>query len=153
MQKVFLFFPSALLIFSSALISADTPPQEPALALTVNDTTLQWGPCPPFMPQGCEIAVLHGDPAQANVDVFLRVPGNLALPEHWHTSAERMILVSGEMHVSYQGQETRILKPGTYAYGPAKLPHKAYCAAGSPCVLFIAFESPLDATPTASPAM
>lgn len=39
-------------------------------------------------------------------------------------------------------------KRGMYAYGPAKLPHKAYCASGAPCVLFIAFESAVDAVPS-----
>ena len=40
-----------------------------------------------------------------------------------------------------------VLKPGTYAHGPAKHPHMGYCASASPCILFIAFESPLDAVP------
>lgn len=78
-------------------------------------------------PKGCEIAVLHGDPSQANADIFFKVPENFAIPHHWHTSAERIVLVSG------------------------KLAHKAFCAEGAPCVLFIAFESPVDAvagTPT-----
>jgi len=34
--------------------------QEPALALTFKDAQLKWGPCPAFIPKGCEIAVLHG---------------------------------------------------------------------------------------------
>ena len=38
-----------------------------------------------------------------------------------------------------------MLKAGTYAYGPARLPHTGYCTSSVPCVLFIAFESPLDA--------
>jgi len=35
--------------------------------------------------------------------------------------------------------------PGEYAYGPAKLPHEATCTSTTPCVLFIAFEGPVDA--------
>ena len=79
--------------------------------------------------------------------MFFKVPGNFTIPEHWHTSAERMVLVSGELHVTYEGQKAVVLKSGMYAYGPAKLPHKATCAKGAPCVLFIGFESPLDAVP------
>ena len=41
---------------------------------TADDPHLQWNPCPPFLPKGCQIAVLHGDPAKPNVDVFLKVP-------------------------------------------------------------------------------
>jgi uncharacterized RmlC-like cupin family protein len=97
------------------------------------------------LPAGCGIAVLHGDPSKDNVDVFLRVPAKSILPPHWHSSAERMVLVSGELHVSYDGRKMAALRPGTYAYGPAKVPHKGFCASDVPCVLFIAFESPLDA--------
>jgi quercetin dioxygenase-like cupin family protein len=100
------------------------------------------------MPAGCGLAVLHGDPAKANADVFLKVPGSALLPDHWHTSAERMVLVAGELHVTYKGQATIVLKPGTYAYGPARLPHSASCVGNVPCILFIAFESAVDAVPT-----
>jgi quercetin dioxygenase-like cupin family protein len=91
--------------------------------------------------------VLHGDPAKNNLDVFLKVPAKSTIPLHWHTSAERMVLVAGQLDVTYDGQKTTVLKPGTYAYGPAKHWHKGYCASATPCVLFIAFESPLDAVP------
>jgi quercetin dioxygenase-like cupin family protein len=126
---------------------AQAPDQEQALAWTADDARLQWGPCPPFLPAGCGIAVLHGDPARDNVDVFFRLPARSSLPLHWHTSAERMVLVAGELHVTYDGQKTAVLKPGAYAYGPAGRPHQGYCASAVPCVLFIAFESPLDAVP------
>ena len=119
--------------------------QEKAIATTADDHALQWGPCPEFMPKGCAISVLHGDPTKPNVDVFFKVPARADLPLHWHTSAERMVLVAGELHVTYQGQAATVLKPGTYAYGPAKRAHSGRCASDTPCVLFIAFESPLDA--------
>lgn len=124
---------------------AAKPAGEPALARTFKDADLKWGPCPPFLPEGCGLAVLHGDPAKPNVDVFFKVPGGSEIVEHTHTSAERMVLVSGELKVTYRGQKPQTLKPGTYAYGPAGAPHKASCAKGDPCVLFIAFEGPLDA--------
>lgn len=120
--------------------AADVP-----LALQATDPGLKWGPCPPIFPTGCEIAVLNGDPAKPNADVFLRVRGGQALPAHTHTSAERMVLVSGELRVRYKGVPAATLKPGMYAYGPAGLAHEAACAPGDPCTLFIAFEGPVDA--------
>jgi quercetin dioxygenase-like cupin family protein len=118
-----------------------------ALFYTTKDSRLEWRPCPAFLPKGCEIAVLHGNPAGPNADIFFRVPPDSKIPRHWHTSAERMILVSGEMHLTYDGQSTQVIEPGTYIYGPAKLPHEGSCASGDPCVLFIAFEQPVDAIP------
>lgn len=145
---------SSLLVvaLASSLVQAQTPDQEQAVTHTTSDPKLEWGPCPAFLPKGCGIAVLHGDPAKDNVDVFFKVPAESTIPLHWHTSAERMVLVEGELHVTYDGQSKAVLKPGTYAYGPAKRPHNGYCASKVPCVLFIAFESPLDATPVETKA-
>lgn len=118
-----------------------------ALAHAAQDPRLEWGPCPEFLPQGCAIAVLHGDPSQDNADLFFRVPAGAAIPLHWHTSAERMVLVEGDLQVTYAGQDPVDLRPGTYAYGPAKLPHEGRCGDTGACTLFIAFEQPVDAFP------
>jgi quercetin dioxygenase-like cupin family protein len=131
-------------------VCSGTVASEPALVIAANDTRLKWGPCPEFIPAGCEIAVLHGDPAVPNVDILFKVPGDFTIPLHWHTSAERMVLLSGELHVTYEGQQAAIVAAGSYAYGPAERPHEAYCARGDDCVLFIAFEAPLDAYPVAA---
>jgi quercetin dioxygenase-like cupin family protein len=63
-----------------------------------------------------------------------------------------MVLVSGELQVTYDGQPPVTLRPGMYAYGPPRVPHTATCAKGDPCVLFIAFESPIDAVPAEMPS-
>ena len=145
-----------LLVTATTLVGAwafaQAPAQEQAMTRSALDTQLQWAPCPAFMPKGCGLAVLHGDPAKPNADVFLRLPANTTIAEHWHTSAERMVLVSGELAVSYKGQSRVVLKPGMYAYGPAKLPHSASCVSAASCVLFIAFESPVDAVAVATRA-
>ena len=120
---------------------------EAPLAKAAADSDVQWGPCPEGMPQGCGIAVLHGDPAKPNADIFLRVPGGAAIPPHAHSSAERMILVEGQLEVKYQGAAPELLRPGHYAYGPARLPHQATCRSREECILFIAFEGPVDVLP------
>ena len=125
---------------------------ESAVSYSIHDRSLNWGPCPDFFPTGCEIAVVHGDPAQPNVDIFFKVPGNYDLPAHWHTSAERMTLLSGKLDVSYEGRATAKLETGMYAYGPAKAVHHGRCVSDEPCVLFIAFEEPLDAVEHVNPS-
>ncbi len=121
--------------------------EERALVISHNDQELQWGPCPEFIPKGCEIAILQGNPANNNLDIFFKVPGDFEIPYHLHTSQERMVLVSGTLDVSYDDHEKATIKTGEYAYGPAKLPHSAYCHKGVPCVLYIGFVAPLDAIP------
>ena len=115
------------------------------LARTFQDKDLKWGPCPEVFPKGCEVTVLHGDPAKENADVYLRIPAGYVIPAHSHTSAERMTLVSGTLKVKYKGNVPVVLKPGSYAYGPAGMPHEGTCQGKTSCVLFIAFEGPVDA--------
>lgn len=142
--------PSALAISAIALIFAGAnagvqaaPASKPVTATVTS--ALQWGPCPPIFPAGCQIAVLNGDPAKPNADVFLRVPGGYTIPPHSHTSPERIVLVEGKLTVRYRGAPAEDLTPGEYAYGPAGLPHVATCKGAGPCTLFIAFEGPVDA--------
>jgi quercetin dioxygenase-like cupin family protein len=122
---------------------------EKAFIRTPNDAAVLWGPCPAFLPKGCGLAVLHGDPAKQNADVLLKVPGGSVLAHHKHTSPERIVMISGEMSVRYDGQQSVRLRPGTYAYGPAGLAHEATCLSKESCVLFIAFVEPVDAIPVA----
>lgn len=120
---------------------------EQAFIRTADDPGLEWGPCPDFIPEGCSIAVLQGNPAEHNADIFFRLEPGALVPLHWHTSAERMILVSGRFEVDYDGQDPVIMTAGDYAYGPARLPHSARCMDEGTCVLFVAFEEPVDAMP------
>lgn len=106
---------------------------------------IEWGPCPDFMPDSCGLAVLQGDPTKKNTDVLFRLRSNTTAPHHWHTSAERMILLAGEMLVDYDHQEPVVIEPGDYAYGPPELPHVASCQSEEDCVLFISFDKPVDA--------
>lgn len=142
LQILKLFFISFLIISGSSKVQAQ---QQKSLAIQYDDPTLEWGGCPEFMPDGCNITVLRGDMESRNSDILFKVPANSDIPLHWHNSAERMILISGEMEVTYEGEKTQHLKTGSYAYGPAKKPHTAKCKDSGPCILFIAFELPIDA--------
>src|SRR5699024_3267294 len=110
-----------------------------------DDDNLKWGQCPDFMPKSCSISVLQGDPAKPNTDLFFKLQGNTSVPKYWHHSAERMVLVSGKMEVKYKGQDLATISTGGYAYGPPEKPHTAFCISDDPCVLFIAFNKPVDA--------
>lgn len=123
--------------------------QDGGLSFTrdADEERLEWGQCPEFMPESCRVAVLQGDPAKPNADVFFKMQGNTTAPEHWHHSAERMVVISGKMKVNYEGQKPEVITDGTYAYGPPEKPHSATCLSEEPCILFIAFSKPFDAIP------
>lgn len=134
-------------VLLATLISGYLFAGESPLVISHEDKELQWVACPDFIPTGCEIAFLQGDPAENNLDIFFKVPGDFKIPHHFHTSQERMVLVSGTLDVTYDNHEKATIHKGQYAYGPATLPHTAYCHKGESCVLYIGFVTPLDAMP------
>lgn len=136
---------SLTLLCSVSVQAQDMVTTEEAFTRNANDSDLKWNACPDFMPESCSIAVLQGDPAKPNADVFFKMEGNTSVTQHWHNSAERMVLISGEMQVEYESQDPVVLSSGDYAYGPPQKPHNASCISEEPCVLFIAFDEPVDA--------
>lgn len=136
------------LVMAALALGLGAPPalaDQHAFVQEADSPQLDWGPCPEFMPGGCAIAVLQGDPAEPNADVLFKLPAGTTAPAHWHTSAERMVLIAGEMEVQYEGQQPVTLHAGTYAYGPSERTHRTICNSEEDCVLFIAFEEPVDA--------
>ena len=141
-----IFFSLSLCLIGHNLLaqSSDMDGTEMSIAKTIHDSDLVWNPAPDFFP-GCSFTILHGDMAGPNLDLFFRVEPNTDIINHTHNSAERMILVAGEMEVQYEGENPQILKAGTYAYGPANKPHRAKCLNSGQCVLFIALIDPFNA--------
>lgn len=134
------------ILFLGADVQAqDNDTDENAFLWSADQQELEWGACPEFMPEDCQIALLQGDPAKPNADIFFKLQANTTAPYHWHHSAERMVLISGELEVEYEEQEAEVMRSGDYAYGPPEQPHEARCISDKPCVLFVAFEKPVDA--------
>jgi hypothetical protein len=144
--------PIALLVAAAALITpAQGTAQDAPLSFTPDDPSLEWFPCGDFIPPECQAAILRLGPDGRDSDVLYRIPANMDLPAHWHTSAERMILISGEFHIHFQGQSPLVMRAGSYAWGPPRLPHAARCADQGTCLLFVAFVDPPDGFPVDGP--
>ena len=124
--------------------ASSTAPAEAAISAHFDDQSIAWGACPDALPAGCALAVLHGDPAKPGADILLKLPAHSTIANHTHTSAERIVLLAGELRATYEGQSPTVLKAGGYAFGPAGKPHTADCVSDEPCVLFIAFNEPVD---------
>ena len=124
-------------------ISLSMTGQEQSVVKSIDNKTLEWGGCP--LPMDCNVTVLHGDISKSNADVFFKIPSNTEIPLHSHKSAERMVLISGKLEIIYEGEEKNIVKAGSYMYGPPNKPHRGKCISKKPCVIFIAFNEPVDA--------
>jgi uncharacterized RmlC-like cupin family protein len=62
---------------------------------------IQYGPPPPFVPPGAELAVLEGNPMGATGDytIRLKMPDGYKIAPHWHPKRENVTVVSGALKV------------------------------------------------------
>jgi quercetin dioxygenase-like cupin family protein len=106
-------------------------------------TEAQWGPAPPMLPAGAQIAVLSGDPTKsAPYAVRLKFPANYAIPAHSHPTDENVVVVTGAVTFGMgdklaKGATTnKTLPTGGYALMPAGMNHFAYTTQESTIVLY-----------------
>ena len=108
---------------------------------------VQWGPAPPVLPAGAQIAVLEGNPSEKGPVVLrLRFPASYNIPAHWHSMTERLTVLSGSFHAGMgdklDRKTTQTLEPGGYVMLPANMHHFAWTSA--PTVVQINLEGPFD---------
>jgi quercetin dioxygenase-like cupin family protein len=62
--------------------------------ITPND--VKWGPVPPSLPSGAQIAVLSGDPSKAEpFTIRLKAPDGYKIMPHWHPTDENVTVLEG----------------------------------------------------------
>ena len=106
-----------------------------------NAKDAKWGPAPPMLPPGAQIAVLAGDPSKVvPYTVRLKFPANYEIPAHSHPGDENVAVVSGEL---FMGMGTRLdrktgmgLGVGGYALMPANTNHFAYTKSETTILLY-----------------
>jgi len=100
-----------------------------------NPKEAKWGPAPPFLPAGAQIAMLSGDPTKAApYSVRLKFPANYEIPAHSHPTDENVVVVSGTFTIGagdklVKGAGTTTLGVGGYALAAATMNHFAYAGA------------------------
>jgi quercetin dioxygenase-like cupin family protein len=103
----------------------------------------QWGPAPPVLPPGAQIAVLAGDPTKAApYTIRLKFPANYAIPAHSHPTDEHVVVTSGAVTfgmgdvMNKSAAANKTLAPGGFALMPANMNHFAFTAGESTIVLY-----------------
>ena len=70
------------------------PPAAAHVLLTPGD--IKWGPAPPVLPAGAQVAVLDGDPFKPGFFTLrLKFPDGYKIPAHWHPTDENITIVQG----------------------------------------------------------
>ena len=101
-----------------------------------------WGPAPPMLPPGAQIAVLSGNPGAAvPYAVRLKFPANYLIPAHSHPTDENVVVTSGALTFGMGDRLSRsagnkTLGVGGYALMPANMNHFAYTATETTIVLY-----------------
>ena len=130
---------SAILSFGGFI--APVTAQKTHVIAALNEAT--WGPAPPMLPAGAEIAVLSGDPSKpAPYAVRLKFPANYSIPAHSHPTDENVTVVSGAVtfgmgeKLAKGAASNKTLAVGGFALMPAGMNHFAYTTQESTIILF-----------------
>ena len=85
-----------LFFFMAAVVALPAPPQN-----TFSPDQIKFGPVPPVLPAGAQLAVLEGDPMGPSGDFTLRLkmPDGYRIAPHWHPKRENVTVVSGNFQL------------------------------------------------------
>jgi mannose-6-phosphate isomerase-like protein (cupin superfamily) len=141
-MKPFLFV-VVVALFAVALFAA-----QPSLAQNAfTPDQVKYGPAPPSLPAGAQLAVLEGDPMASSGDftVRLKMPDGYKIPPHTHPNRENVTVLSGTIKVGMGDQfdATKMMSfgVGSFAYLDPSMHH--YAAASGETVIQIHGMSPL----------
>ena len=96
---------------------------------------MKWGPAPPMLPKGVQIAVLAGDPGKKGPFVVrLKIPPGAKVPAHQHPTDEVVTVISGDFHFGMGDKldesKAEKLGPGGFVDLPANMNHFAFSGGG-----------------------
>jgi quercetin dioxygenase-like cupin family protein len=133
---------ASLVCVAGASFGADAP-------MTMNPTQVTWGPSPPTLPPGAQIAVMAGDPGKPGfVSIRMKMPAGYTVRPHWHPTDEHVTVLSGTMAFGMGDtidpkSEKTVTRDG-YFTAQAKMHH--YAVARTAAVIQVDLEGPFDIT-------
>ena len=135
---------SAALLLASALAPADLAAQDAEEARVINWQDAAFGP-PGTSPQGPNARTfqLGLDPDNDGPSYFARFPPGAHFNLHWHTHAEYVVVVSGEVTIVL-GEQSHALAPGSYIVIPARMNHSWDVPGEDDSVILVRRRGPAD---------
>jgi hypothetical protein len=109
---------------------------------------ITYGPPPPFLAPGSQLAVLEGDPTASTGDftIRLKMPDGYKIAPHWHPKRENVTVVSGNFKVGMgdKWDDTKMMTfpAGSFAYLDPDMHH--YAMASGDVVVQVHGMSPLQ---------
>jgi len=133
-----------LVVVLSAFALVAAQPSQAQNAFTPDQ--VKWGPAPPFIPAGAQLAVLEGDPMAATGDftIRLKMPDGYKIAPHTHPHRENVTVLSGTLKVGmgdqFDASKMMSFGAGSFAYLDPTMHH--YAAASGETVVQIHGLSP-----------
>jgi hypothetical protein len=133
-----------VLCFCAVLLCAQSGAHPNAFA----PDQIKFGPPPPFVKPGAQLAVLEGDPTAASGDytVRLKMPAGYQIAPHWHPKRENVTVIAGELKVgmgdTFEESKMMVFPAGSFAYLDPSMHHFAMASGNT--VIQIHGESPLQ---------
>jgi mannose-6-phosphate isomerase-like protein (cupin superfamily) len=134
----------ALFVVAAAMFAAQPSPAQNAFT----PDQVKYGPAPPFLPPGAQLAVLEGDPMASSGDftIRLKMPDGYKIAPHTHPSRENVTVLSGTLKVGMGDQfdtgKMMSFGAGSFAYLDPTMHH--YAAALGETVIQIHGMSPVQ---------
>jgi quercetin dioxygenase-like cupin family protein len=97
----------------------------------VTPDAITWGPAPPALPAGAQVAVLQGDPSKAGLSFTMRAkfPDGYKVAPHWHPTDENVVVLQGTLMLGLGEKAdqtaTREMPVGAYGLMPKGMRHFA----------------------------
>jgi len=125
MNRFLPFVGAGLVALSPFVASADDA------HVVVGPDKLSWGPAPPSVPKGAQVAVLSGDPGKSGLYALrLKVPAGYKVPAHTHPTDENITVLSGSIHVGMgdklDQKKGQAVKAGGFFNMPQGMHHYAW---------------------------
>ena len=95
---------------------------------------LKWGPAPPGLPSGAQMAVVSGDPSKAGGSYTIRTkfPDGYKVPPHWHPNDENVTVIQGTINLGmgdkFDESAAKALPAGSFALMPKNMRHFAFAS-------------------------
>lgn len=112
----------------SGVVQAMAAPEEKNI---FTPGTIPFGPAPPFVNPGAQLAVLEGNPLASSGDytVRLKMPDGYRIAPHWHPKRENVTVISGTFKVGmgdrFEEGNMATFPAGSFAYLDPNMHHFA----------------------------
>ena len=92
---------------------------------------IKWGPAPPALPPGGQMAVLAGDPSKKDVPFVIRakLPDGYKVPPHFHPTDENVTVLKGALMIGrgekFNADKMETMPAGSFMRMPKEMRHFA----------------------------